>query len=140
MTRGRSHETEKIATMLSKLLFTFILMLPAAAVLAQPEISVDDVKKKAENPAGVILIDVRTPEEAKEEHIKGAQNINVDSRNFKKQVKNLDKSLTYYLYCGTGVRSSRAARIMIDMGFDSVYSVEGGIKAWKAAGYPVEEE
>jgi rhodanese-related sulfurtransferase len=124
--------------MLSRILCSLLLILPAALAMAQPEISVEDLKQKTGNPAGAILIDVRTPEEVKEGHIQGARNINVDARNFKKQVKGLDKSLTYYLYCGTGVRSARAARIMIDMGFDSVYSVQGGIKAWKSAGYPVE--
>lgn len=117
-----------------------LLVLPVTTLIAQPGISVDELKKKTEEPAGAILIDVRTPEEVKAEHIKGARNIDVDSRDFKKQVKALDKSGTYYLYCGSGVRSARAARIMLDLGFDSVYSVEGGMKAWKAAGYPVEEE
>jgi rhodanese-related sulfurtransferase len=116
-----------------------MLLLPSLAVMAQPEVSVDELKKKTESTSGAVVIDVRTPEEAEEGHIKGAKNINVDARDFKKQVKGLDKSATYYLYCGTGVRSARAARIMIDLGFDSVYSVQGGIKAWKAAGYPVEE-
>ncbi len=116
-----------------------MLVLPTAVAIAQPEISVDELKKKAEEPAGAVLIDVRTPEEVKAEHIKGARNIDVNARNFKKQVKGLDKSVTYYLYCGTGVRSARAARIMQDMGFDSVYSVKGGIKAWKSAGYPTEK-
>ncbi|MDV3309760.1 MAG: rhodanese-like domain-containing protein [Cyclobacteriaceae bacterium] len=124
--------------MLSRILYSLLLILPAAVVMAQPEISVDEMKTKTENTDGVVLIDVRTPEEVQEGHIKGARNIDVDARNFKRQVKGLDKSLTYYLYCGTGVRSSRAARIMIDMGFDSVYSVKGGIKAWKSAGYPIE--
>lgn len=125
--------------MLPKIICSLMLLLPTISVVAQPEISVDDVKKKTET-SGVVLIDVRTPEEVEEGHIKGAKNINVDSRDFKKQLKGLDKSATYYLYCGSGVRSSRAAKIMIDMGFDSVYSVEGGIKAWKAAGYPVESK
>jgi rhodanese-related sulfurtransferase len=122
------------------IIFYLLALLPSVSVMAQPEISVDELKKKTEIPTGAVVIDVRTPEEVEEGHIKGAKNINVDSRNFKKQVKNLDKSLTYYLYCGSGVRSSRAARVMIDMGFDSVYSVQGGIKAWKAAGYPVESK
>ncbi|HLT82353.1 MAG TPA: rhodanese-like domain-containing protein [Cyclobacteriaceae bacterium] len=121
-----------------RFLFSLALILAAATVMAQPEVSVEDVKKKTENADGIVLIDVRTPKEVKEEHIKGARNIDVDSRNFKKRVKDLDKSATYYLYCGTGVRSAKAAKIMIDMGFDSVYSVDGGIKAWKAAGYPTE--
>ncbi|MFO7256770.1 MAG: rhodanese-like domain-containing protein [Bacteroidota bacterium] len=121
-------------------LLSLLLLLPSAFAMAQPEISVDELKKKTENNTSAILIDVRTPKEVEEGHIEGARNINVDSRNFKKQVKDLDRSRSYYLYCGSGVRSSRAARIMIDMGFDSVYSVQGGIKAWKAAGYPVEKD
>lgn len=37
------------------------------------------------------------------------------------------------LYCGTGGRSSLAAKTLLDMGFPEVSSLVGGFSAWKAA-------
>lgn len=39
---------------------------------------------------------------------------------------------TYALYCAAGVRSLDAARLLLGAGYDSVYSLEGGISAWIA--------
>ena len=45
------------------------------------------------------LVDVRTPEEFKGNHLKGAQNICVTSDDFKEKVKILDKNKPVYVYC-----------------------------------------
>lgn len=44
---------------------------------------------------------------------------------------------TIILYCKSGGRSSSAAQTLADSGFTgTLYNLEGGITAWKAAGYP----
>ena len=55
------------------------------------------------------LVDVRTPEEFKGNHLKGAQNICVTSDDFKEKVKMLDKNKPVYVYCYKGGRSAQAA-------------------------------
>lgn len=42
------------------------------------------------------------------------------------------------LYCGTGGRSTLAARTLHDMGFPRDASLAGGYGAWQAAGGPLE--
>jgi rhodanese-related sulfurtransferase len=42
------------------------------------------------------------------------------------------------VYCGSGIRSAKAAAILKEKGYDQVYELDGGIKAWKEAGLPVE--
>ena len=42
-----------------------------------------------------------------------------------------------YLLCRSGVRSVFAALSLKQMGFEDVYSVEGGFLAWQAAGYEI---
>lgn len=37
------------------------------------------------------------------------------------------------LYCGTGGRSALAAKTLIDMGFEDVASLAGGMAAWRTA-------
>jgi rhodanese-related sulfurtransferase len=83
------------------------------------------------------LLDVRTPEEVVHGKIPGAINMDFYEDDFKKQLKSLDKNKPVYVYCASGGRSGDAAEMMSEMGFTKVYNLEGGFKAWKAAGMPV---
>ncbi|ADC65474.1 Rhodanese domain protein [Ferroglobus placidus DSM 10642] len=104
------------------------------------DISVDEayelIQKNKNNPNFVIL-DIRTPEEFKSEHIDGAINIDFYSPNFKEELKKLDKNKTYLIYCRTGHRTSLAMPLFKELGFKEVYNMLGGITAWKNRGYPV---
>lgn len=50
----------------------------------------------------------------------------------------LDDGRTLVLYCGGAWRSALAAATLQDMGRDDVAHMEGGFKAWRAAGLPIE--
>lgn len=86
---------------------------------------------------GVVLIDVRTPEEFAAGHIDGAVNYNVEGPDFAAQIAALDPSGTYAVYCHSGNRSRTAVAAMSQAGIPGVYELDGGITAWSAAGYPV---
>ena len=77
------------------------------------------------------LVDVRTPEEYKGNHLKGAQNICVTSYDFKEKVKMLDKNKPVYVYCYKGGRSAEAAIQLKDLGFTKIYDMDGGILLWE---------
>lgn len=79
---------------------------------------------------GVVLIDVRTPEEFSSGYLKGAININYNAPDFKDQVAKLDPSKTYLVYCRSGMRSGNAAKIMSDNGFGTIYTLKGGLNTW----------
>lgn len=80
---------------------------------------------------GVVLIDVRTPEEFAQGAIEGAKNIDFfNQQNFIKQISSLDKSEPVYVYCRSGNRSMKAARQLISLGFEKVYDLAGGYMAW----------
>lgn len=49
-----------------------------------------------------------------------------------------DKHAEIILYCGGGYRSALAAASLQEMGYTQVWSMTGGIKAWRQAGYPME--
>jgi phage shock protein E len=86
----------------------------------------------------IILMDVRTPEEMQAGFIEGAKNLDFNSPGFQSGLDSLDHSKTYFVYCGIGKRSGKAAAIMMEKGFQHVTSMEGGLTAWKAAGLPVQ--
>jgi glyoxylase-like metal-dependent hydrolase (beta-lactamase superfamily II)/rhodanese-related sulfurtransferase len=81
----------------------------------------------------ITLIDVRTPFEYETAHIEGAVNIPAPEIRFRSKEIKKDKPL--YLICGTGIRSSLAASILKQKGFDEVHHVSGGMTGYMAAGY-----
>jgi rhodanese-related sulfurtransferase len=86
---------------------------------------------------GVILVDVRTKEEYKNSHIEGGVNIDILEPNFKNQIEKLDRSKSYIICCASGSRSAKATKIMIEMGFEDVHNMLGGMMDWEKAGLPV---
>lgn len=86
----------------------------------------------------VFLLDVRTVEEFADGHLEGAQQYDYyETESFKSMLNGLDKSKTYLIYCRSGSRSGNALEMMKGMGFSTVYNLDGGILAWRAAGLPV---
>lgn len=63
-----------------------------------------------------IIVDVRTPEEYKESHIKDAINISYDKIDEKVE---LDKNKTILVYCKSGTRSKIAYDILNKLGYDT---------------------
>lgn len=94
------------------------------------EISPDVFAEKMKDATFVIL-DVRTPAEFNGGHLKSAININYNAPDFADQVNKLDKSKTYLVYCQRGARSAGAANIMANNGFNTIYSMKGGLNEWK---------
>jgi phage shock protein E len=86
---------------------------------------------------GVIILDVRTPEEFNAGHIENAININVADSNFSSEVSKLDKNATVAVYCRSANRSAVATKEMSELGFTDMYDMQGGIIDWEAAGGPV---
>lgn len=86
-----------------------------------------------------VLLDVRTLEEVQSGRIKGQVNFDYNAPEFDLLIKGLDKAKPYFVYCASGVRSGKAADKMKDLGFEKVYTLEGGLKAWKVAGLPVQQ-
>lgn len=84
--------------------------------------------------ANAQLLDVRTPAEFASEHIDQAKNINWMDNNFTTQVEKLDKSKPVFVYCKSGGRSESAAEKLEQLGFTTVYELQGGILKWEAAG------
>ncbi len=76
------------------------------------------------------LIDVRTPKEYTEGHIKDAVNINFFDDNFIDQMSKLDKDKEIYIYCRSGSRSGRAAKKLKEQGFTKIYDLQGGFVNW----------
>jgi len=98
-----------------------------------------DAKEAAKLVAAkyTVVLDVRTPGEFASGHIAGATNINYLSNDFSNKVAQLDRSKSYLLHCATGGRSTKALPKLLQLGFTNLIHLDGGFKAWQAAGNPV---
>ncbi len=100
-------------------------------------IDVHQLKNKMDTNPDLCLIDVRELDEWQEVRIPGAHHIPKDNIASHITSKVSDKSRPIYLHCRGGVRSLYAAQCLIDIGYEEVYSVDGGIMEWAMYGYPV---
>ena len=87
--------------------------------------------------AGAPVIDVRSEGEFAGGHVAGARHVNVLDPDFRGRVSDLDRDQPVYLYCASGARSGRAAKVMEDMGFERVVNA-GGIGDLQRAGARIE--
>ena len=74
------------------------------------------------------MLDVRTPEEYEEGHIPGSRNIPVQSMETVESVVRR-KDIPVFVYCYSGARSHRAARMLGRMGYTDVRDL-GGIAGY----------
>ena len=85
-----------------------------------------------------ILVDVREPFEFFRQRIPNAINIPASDILFT-ATDTIDKNTSLFLYCSTGVRSSRVALDLYAKGFDNIFILEGGLAFWKKEGYKIEK-
>ena len=98
-----------------------------------------DVKGRLDRREPFHFIDVREDEEFSRDRAKGARHIGRGV--LERDIENLvpDKQVAIVLYCGGGYRSALAAESLGRMGYTNVCSMDGGIRAWREAGYPLEQ-
>ena len=102
------------------------------------ECTVADVKAHLDGGERFHLVDVREDGEYAVDRAAGARHIGrgVLERDIETLIP--DKAAPIVLYCGGGFRSALAADNLGKMGYTNVVSMDGGIRAWREAGYPLE--
>ena len=89
-------------------------------------ITEDEAAPLIENNA--VIIDVRTGGEFASGYIDGAINIPLD--NISSINGSVDKDTVIILYCASGMRSTEAAKTLVDLGYTNVYNLDGGLINW----------
>jgi len=101
------------------------------------DMSATEARPQLEANPDVIILDIRTPQEYNQGHLEGAVNIDFYEKNFAFELDKLNKDKQYFVYCRTGNRSSKALRKMVELGFQNVWHMDGGIVDWYGSGQPV---
>ncbi len=113
------------------------LSLVAEAKKSIRELSVQEVAARLKaNPTGFVLVDVREESEWSQGHITGAVHIGkgVIERDIESEISEKDREII--LYCGGGFRSALAAEVLQKMGYQRVWSMDGGWREWCEAQLP----
>ena len=102
------------------------------------ECTVADVRQRLDRGDRFHFVDVREDSEFAVDHAAGARHIGRGI--LERDVENLipDKGADIVLYCGGGYRSALAADSLQRMGYTNVVSMDGGMRAWREAGYAIE--
>ena len=87
-------------------------------------------------PEGLVVLDVRTPEEFAGQRLPEATMIDFYEPDFANRIADLDRDAPYLLYCRSGNRSAETRALMEELGFTDVRDVDGGILAWLDSGHP----
>lgn len=96
-----------------------------------PKITWEQAMEKIFNDKNknIILLDLRQPFEIKEKKIENSISIPLSKIN--QEYFKLEKNKTIFLFCRSGKRSSIAARILKTKGYENLFNIKGGIKAYK---------
>lgn len=103
------------------------------------EVTIQDVKRKLDAGEQFHFIDVREDHEWQQDHAAGASHLGrgILERDIENVATDYDAEIV--LYCGGGYRSALSADNLQKMGYRNVYSMAGGIRAWREAKYPMEQ-
>jgi hydroxyacylglutathione hydrolase len=96
-------------------------------------ISTEDLHDMVTGTNNLVLVDVRSPGEFADSHIEGA--INIPAPEMRMRYGELHPEKSTVLICTGGNRSSMAASILKQHGFQTLHSVAGGMMGYSAAGY-----
>jgi molybdopterin/thiamine biosynthesis adenylyltransferase/rhodanese-related sulfurtransferase len=83
---------------------------------------------------GVIMLDVREPDEHEQGALVGALHIPRGHLEAQIEGKIVDKNAPVIVYCAGGVRSAFAAKTLQELGYTNVLSMAGGFGKWKDEG------
>lgn len=102
------------------------------------ELTIDQVKTKLDAGESFALLDVREESEFAKDRLPGAVHLGkgIIERDIEKLHPEIGTELV--LYCGGGFRSALAADALQKMGYERVFSMDGGIRGWREAGLPLE--
>jgi rhodanese-related sulfurtransferase len=91
------------------------------------------------NKDKAVVIDVCSEAEFTEGHVNGAKNIPVDELESRLTKVAKNKANPVLMVCASGIRSRRAVGLAKKQGYEQVFSLAGGMSAWRSANLPVQK-
>lgn len=123
---------KKMTSLRLAALFVAVALWTGVSASAAPagKMTAADLISALERGEEITVIDVRTPEEFEDGHIPGSVSLPLDDLVGGEGIP----PGAVVLYCTAGVRSAKALGILKERGKAEVTELDGGIRAWIAAG------
>jgi NADPH-dependent 2,4-dienoyl-CoA reductase/sulfur reductase-like enzyme/peroxiredoxin family protein/rhodanese-related sulfurtransferase/TusA-related sulfurtransferase len=83
------------------------------------------------DPAGLFLLDVRTPAECASGVMPGS--VNIPQAELRNRLDEIPRDKKVVVYCRVGLIAYQAARVLAANGFDNAFNLSGGYEIWLAA-------
>ncbi len=103
---------------------------------------VSELKRKLDGGEGVLVLDVRDGADycGKNGHIHGS--LNLPLADFEGRMSDLEawRERPIAVVCHSDKKSTKAVDLLSSQGFSDVVLVDGGLRDWSHAGFPVERE
>jgi rhodanese-related sulfurtransferase len=116
-----------------------VTQLLAEAARAVPFLSLADLNARlAAKPNDLIVLDVREEGAFRAGHIPGARHLPRGQLELRINEEIPDPTLRIVTCCEFGKISTLAAATLRELGFTRAVALDGGLKAWREAGYAVE--
>ncbi len=106
----------------------FCGIVPGPDGASLPEVSPEGLAEELRGGSPPVLVDVREPGEWAIGHLPGARLI--PRAELAERLTELASAPAIVVYCKTGARSAMAQRLLLDLGFDRVRNLRGGLDAW----------
>ncbi|MDB5734278.1 MAG: beta-lactamase domain protein [Alphaproteobacteria bacterium] len=133
-----THLTEALRTNMSG--GKTVAQLLAQASAQVPFVSMAELAERvARNDLGLVLLDVREKDAFAAGHIPGAQHLPRGQLELRVNRELPDPTLRILTYCEIGQISTLAAATLRELGFTQAAALDGGMKAWREAQYPVSQ-
>jgi glyoxylase-like metal-dependent hydrolase (beta-lactamase superfamily II)/rhodanese-related sulfurtransferase len=131
-----THVTEALRTNMSGGKTVAQMLADAAAIV--PFVSLVELKTRVEAGANeFVILDVRERDAYEEGHIEGAKLLPRGQLELRVNQDLPDPTRRIVACCEFGRISTLATATLREMGFQRAVALEGGMKAWREAGYPI---
>ncbi|OMP66297.1 rhodanese-like domain-containing protein [Domibacillus epiphyticus] len=120
-------DTDMIVNILLIALMVWFIYRSFAPVKGIKTITTSELKLELKKN-GKQFIDVRTPNEFQANSINGFKNIPLYE--LQKRANELSKEKEVLVICQSGMRSSKASKMLKKLGFKHITNVKGGMSAW----------
>lgn len=129
----------RLFSFLGALAFLGLTLSACAQQEAPEDLSAEEAQEliQQKNP---LVLDVRTEREYNQGHLSDAKLIDFYEDDFAQRLEELPQDEPILVYCHSGGRSSKAVKMMKDLGFQEVYNLSGGVTSWNSEGKNLQKE
>ena len=103
------------------------------------EITIPEYRRRIAAGERLVLVDVREDHEWQAGHLPDATHLSKGTIERDVEKRFPDKATPLVLQCGGGFRSALAADNLQKMGYQNVWSLDGGIRAWRESGGAIDQ-